>query len=129
MRVLLTGASGFIGSRVLARLAAQGISTVVFLRSTSSRSLMGMGLGEVDVREGSLGDAGSLVGAMEGVTHVIHCAGKTKVLRESEFEEVNVGGTRRLLEVARGAGLMRIVNLSSLDAVGHARSSRPEIEG
>lgn len=70
-----------------------------------------------------------MVGAMEGVTHVIHCAGKTKVLRESEFEEVNVGGTRRLLEVARGAGVRRIVHLSSLAAVGPARSDRPAMEG
>jgi nucleoside-diphosphate-sugar epimerase len=129
LRVLLTGASGFIGSRVLARLVARGISTVVLVRSTSSRSLMGEGLGCVDVREGSLGDAASLAVAMEGVTHVIHCAGKTKVLRESEFEEVNVGGTRKLLGAAIGAGVSRIVHLSSLAAVGPARSDRPAMEG
>jgi len=127
LKVLLTGASGFIGSRILARLVDKGIPSVVLLRSTSSKELIRDETSRVETRLGTFGDRASLATALEGVSHVIHCAGKTKALRVSEFDEVNVAGTRNLVE---GIGLLRgqvqrLVHLSSLAACGPAVAEAP----
>jgi nucleoside-diphosphate-sugar epimerase len=130
LKVLLTGASGFIGSRILARLVLEGIPAAALLRSTSSKDLIRTEAGRVDIRVGALNDRSSLAGALEGVSHVIHCAGKTKALRISEFEEVNVQGTRNLVEAigTLGGQIQRLVHLSSLAACGPAVAEAPARE-
>jgi len=84
----------------------------------------------VETRLGALGDRISLTTALEGVSHVIHCAGKTKALRVSEFDEVNVEGTRNLVEaIAASRGeVERLVHLSSLAACGPAVTAAPARE-
>jgi nucleoside-diphosphate-sugar epimerase len=127
---MLTGASGFIGSRILARLGDEGIPSVVLLRSKSSKDLIRTEVHRVETRTGTLMDRSSLRAALEGVSHVIHCAGKTKALRVSEFDEVNVEGTRNLVEAigASRGGVHRLVHLSSLAACGPALAATPARE-
>ena len=81
MKVLLTGASGFVGSHILDSLRARGIATAVLLRPTSNRRFIEAHLSRLDLRTGSIGDPESLDAAMRDVTHVMHCAGCTKALR------------------------------------------------
>ena len=85
MKVLLTGASGFVGSHVLDRLRAQGIATAVLLRPASNQRFINAHLPQLDVRNGSLSDPQSLGTALRDITHVIHCAGCVKALQVSEF--------------------------------------------
>jgi nucleoside-diphosphate-sugar epimerase len=130
MRVLLTGANGFVGSHVLDQLVAQRIPVVALLRATSDRSFIATQLGNVDVRSGGFDDPASLDAALAGVTHVIHCAGATKALNRAGFFNVNQVGTRRLVEaVNRTSGsVRRFVHVSSLAAAGPATADRPKTE-
>jgi nucleoside-diphosphate-sugar epimerase len=125
MKVLLTGANGFVGSHILDSLCARGIATAVLLRPTSNKRFIENHLPHVEVRTGSIGDLQSLGAAMHDVTHVIHCAGCTKALRASGFDEVNHLGTRQVVQAInqRPERIQRLVHLSSLAA------GRPALPG
>ena len=125
MKVLLTGANGFVGSHILDSLCAQGIATAVLLRPASNRRFIEIHLPQVEVRNGSIGDLASLGAAMQDVTHVIHCAGCTKALRAQDFHEVNHHGTHNVVAAAnqRSEQIKRFVHISSLAA------GRPALPG
>ncbi len=122
MKILLTGASGFVGSHILDSLRGRGLATVLLLRPTSNRQFIASHLPDVEVRPGSIGDPESLRQAMAGITHVIHCAGATKAGRVAEFYEVNQGGTRNVVSAvnAQAGQVQRLVHISSLAAAGPA---------
>ncbi len=128
MKILLTGASGFVGSHILDALRSRGLETVILLRPTSNQSLIAAHLPGVEIRTGGINDPGSLRTAMAGITHVIHCAGATKAYRLSEFYDVNQIGTRNVVEAANAAGVRRIVHISSLAAAGPATPDQPARE-
>lgn len=130
MRVLLTGASGFVGSQVLDRLLARQIPVVVLLRPSGQRAFIAEQLPRIDVRLGGLDEPAALDAALDGVTHVIHCAGATKALDREGFFAVNQHGTRNLVAaVNRQRGqIQRLVHISSLAAAGPATSDRPKSE-
>ncbi|MCD6339666.1 MAG: NAD-dependent epimerase/dehydratase family protein [Verrucomicrobia bacterium] len=126
MRTLLTGATGFVGSHVLDRLAQEGASVRILIRAVSSTRWIAPHLGSVEVVQGSLDDPRSLDRAVAGdVDCVIHCAGAIKALRPEELDRVNRDGTRRLVEAAnrRGGRIRRFLYLSSLAA---GRPGTPE---
>lgn len=127
MKVLLTGANGFVGSHVLDRLRAEGIATAALLRPNSQRHFIAAHLPQVEARLGSLNDPASLRSALADVTHVIHCAGCTKALRNETFDEVNQRGTRHLVEAinAQPGRVQRLVHVSSLAAAGPAGPDQP----
>jgi nucleoside-diphosphate-sugar epimerase len=120
MKVLLTGATGFVGSHILDSLCARGIDTTLLLRQSSNRRFIEPHLQRVGLRLGSIADTESLCRAVEGVTHVIHCAGLTRAQRFSEFYEANQIGTRNVVEAVdrQSGGVQRVVYISSLAAVG-----------
>jgi nucleoside-diphosphate-sugar epimerase len=131
LKVLLTGASGFVGSHILDSLRAGAIPAAILLRATSSRHFIKQHLNDVEVRLGSINDPGSLTQALAGVTHVIHCAGCTKARRVSEFFEINQAGTRNLLDAlkAQPGRVQKFVHISSLAAAGPAMPGAPAREG
>lgn len=130
MKVLLTGANGFVGSHVLDRLRARRLPTVLLLRPTSDRSFIAGQIPEVEVRTGGIDQPASLDAALEGVTHVIHCAGATKALNTDGFFAVNQLGTRNLVEAVnrRGGQIQRLVLISSLAAAGPGTTEHPRQE-
>jgi len=130
MRVLLTGANGFVGSHVLDELRRNQIPVVALLRPTSNRSFIADQATHIEVRTGGIDDPGSLDSALEGVTHVIHCAGATKALTATGFFAVNHLGTRNVVAAVkrRGTQIQRFVHISSLAAAGPATSERPKSE-
>ncbi|MEK7686258.1 MAG: NAD(P)-dependent oxidoreductase [Verrucomicrobiota bacterium] len=130
MKVLLTGATGFVGSHILDRLRAQGIATAVLLRPTSSKAFIAEHLPQVSVRFGSITDPESIHAALQDATHVIHCAGCTKAVRVSEFYAVNHQGTRHLVAAIQRQGnrIQRLVHISSLAASRPARADAPARE-
>jgi len=130
MKVLLTGANGFVGSHILERLCARGLDVVILLRPASSRQFLEPNLERVEVRLGSLGDDASLREALRGVTHVIHAAGCTKALRTREFYAVNQAGTRALVQAIadQGGRVQRLIHISSQAALGPAGADRPARE-
>ncbi len=100
MKLFLTGASGFVGSHVLDSLVASGHDVSILLQRTSNTRFISPRLPAVTVHYGSLGDLAILKTAMSGADAVIHCAGKTKALRSSDFYEANQAGTRNVATAA-----------------------------
>ena len=118
MKVLLTGATGFLGRHVARRLAGRGHELRVLARPTSR--LDGLPDG-VELASGDVTDEASLVRAAEGCQAVLHLAALVKVWvpDPERFEAVNVGGVRHVLDAARQAGA-RLVYTSSFIALGPA---------
>jgi nucleoside-diphosphate-sugar epimerase len=114
--VLVTGASGFLGRAVARALVARGEDVRTLQRRPS-------GVAGVKDVAGSVTDPAAVARAVDGVTAVVHLAAKVSLAgRPEEFEAVNVGGTRILLDAARRAGVERFVHVSS-PSVAHAGSS------
>jgi len=127
MLVLVTGASGFVGSHVVESLLKRGILTAVLLRPTSRRDFIKHVLHQLEVRIGALDDPESLIQALYGVTHVIHCAGLTKACSPEEFINTNHVGTRNLVSAVNKYSnqVCRFVLVSSLAAVGPSAPGKP----
>jgi nucleoside-diphosphate-sugar epimerase len=124
LKVLLTGASGFVGSHILDRLRESQIPTAILFRRTTNRRFLEKNLGWAETREGSLSDLDSLRKALQDATHVIHCAGATKAAKPSGFYEVNQGGTRNLV-TALPQTVQRFIHISSLAAAGPSNPASP----
>ncbi len=130
MRVLLTGANGFIGSHLLQGLLERGFEVSILLRRTSDTRFIDEELDRVRVTYGGLRSAESLREAVDGAEAVVHCAAKTKALRREEYYAVNAEGTRNLVEAcnASGAPLRRFVLVSSLSVSGPGTPADPARE-
>lgn len=126
MRVLVTGASGFLGSWIAEVLTKDKHQVRALVRKTSNTTFLEK-LGGVELVYGSVEDAPSVNNAMADVDAVVHSAGLVKARSVTEFQEVNVQGTVNLLDAAekRGAALKRFVHVSSLEACGPSRDGTP----
>jgi nucleoside-diphosphate-sugar epimerase len=119
LKILLTGATGFVGSHILDELLRRGLPTAVLLRAGSNTSLIQRHLSNVEARRGSFEDEGSLAEAVKGCTHVLHCAGCIKALKVEDFYRGNQLATRHLASAfCRGGGAGCFVLISSLAAAG-----------
>jgi nucleoside-diphosphate-sugar epimerase len=130
LKILLTGASGFVGSHILDSLRERGFPTALLLRPDSNRRFLTRHLPEVEVRPGAITDAESLRRAMDGITHVIHCAGATRAVRTADFYKVNQIGTRNVVAAVneQKGQVQRLVHISSLAAAGPALREKPAKE-
>jgi 2-alkyl-3-oxoalkanoate reductase len=119
MSILITGATGFLGSHVAEQLSQSGRAVRALVRSTSDTRFL-RSLAHVELVEGAIDDAESLKRAAAGATAIVHVAGLVKARSSEEFMRVNAGGTERLLEAALTANgaLKRFVLVSSLAAGG-----------
>lgn len=111
MIVLVTGASGFLGSWVVRALCAAGYSPRALVRRRNWQGPTG-----AQVVIGDVLDKKSVEQAMEGIDAVIHAAGNVGVVG-SEIFDVNVEGTRIVLEAALARGV-RVVHTSTIGTLG-----------
>ena len=126
--VLVTGATGFVGSALCVELARRGHEVHALARATSDRSVLDGSL--VRWRHGDLVDAESIERAVRHVCDrsssapwIVH-AGAVISYRTRDRalqQRVNVGGTRHVLEACRRHPIGRLLHVSSVVAVGHAR--------
>ena len=131
-RVLVTGANGFVGQTVCPVLSEAGYTVRAAVRS--SDKLPGRSFeGEV-VTVGDIGSDTRWEPALEGISAVVHLAGRVHVLRETfqdplaEFHKINVLGTERLVRMAAEEGVQRLIYVSSIGVNGRTTGSHPFTE-
>jgi dihydroflavonol-4-reductase len=118
MKVLVTGATGFVGAAVARAVAATGADVRVLVRQDSELgNLDGLPVEHV---HGDLRNPASLRHALAGCRQLYHVAAHYALWAKdpSIFYDINVTGTRLLMEAARNAGLERIVYTSTIGAIG-----------
>lgn len=113
--ILVTGAAGFAGSHIIARLVEQGARPRALVRSSSQAARLPMA--GVEIVAGDTTEPASLGAAVAGVETIIHCAFITADRKQGpgvNYYATNVVGTRNLLAAARKAGVARMIELGGL---------------
>ncbi len=127
MKVLLTGATGFVGSAVLRKLVSSHEVRALVRADSSRKNLAGF---SVQTVEGDLRDMHSLEKAVQGCSVVFHVAADYRlwVHRPGDLYEVNVSGSRNLVTAAAKARVERMVYTSSVAVLGLNRDGSPADE-
>lgn len=123
-KLLVTGANGFLGARIVAAALRAGEQVRAFTRPGRAEHCAG-----AEIFSGDLSDENSLWAAMDGVDRVIHSAARVATTGSwEEFAEANVRGTRRVIQAARAAGVTSIVHISSLSVYAVDRDGITVVE-
>jgi len=123
--VLVTGATGAVGPRVVDALRTAGYRVRVLALDAPKQ---GTWTPEVDFRTGDITREADIRGAMEGCQGCIHLAALLHVVNPSpelraKYEAINVGGTKLVVAAALAAGVERVVFFSTIAVYGYAHSS------
>lgn len=127
-RVLVTGATGFVGSAVTRAFVRAGYRVRVLARTESKRdNLTGI---DVESVRGDLCEPDSLRAALAGCDGLVHTAADYRLFvpDPAPLYAVNVGGTRALMEAALASGCRRVVHCSSVAVLGHRAKGAPADE-
>ena len=126
-RILVTGASGFIGSFIVEEALRRGFETWAAVRKSSSRKYLTDG--RIRFIELNLDDPDDLKDKLSGrdFSYVVHAAGATKCLHADDFFRINTVGTRNLAAAVTATcpNLERFVFISSLSVCGPVREKQP----
>ena len=127
MKILITGASGFIGSFIVEEALKRGFETWAAFRKSSSKEW----LQDERIRfiELNLSSKAQLVEQLRGqdFDYVVHAAGVTKCLNKADFHRINTEGTKNLVEalIEVEMPLKRFVFVSSLSIFGAIKEQQP----
>jgi len=114
-RVLVLGATGFVGRSVCARLAGAGTAVRALTRDRLKSRPLHV-IPSLEVVEGSPHDDGDLARALDGMDAVVNLVGILHQSRRESFEKVHAQLPARLARACRAAGVLRIVHVSALHA-------------
>lgn len=121
MKILATGATGFVGSVLIPELVGRyGEESISVFALPDDPVPTTWRRARVRAFEGDIRDAAAVRSAIRGHSHVIHLAGFISYWRgdAGRLEEVNVAGTRHVVEACLETGIRRLVHISSVGAVG-----------
>lgn len=127
--VLVTGATGFVGSYLLRLLLEKGYKVRALRRPSSNMALVESIADRIDWAIADVNDLGALEDAFEGVTHVCHCAAVVSFHPKdsTKMQKVNVEGTKNIVNLCLDFGVKRLVHVSSIAALGRA-PNRPHLD-
>jgi uncharacterized protein YbjT (DUF2867 family) len=117
--ILLTGATGTVGTALLRRLTAEGRPVRALVRD---QRRLGDQRVRVQIALGELADPPSFRNALRGVDTVVHLAASIRDQPRGSIEELNALATLRLLRAAERAGVERFVFFSAMNATHHSRT-------
>ena len=127
MKILITGASGFIGSFIVEEALRRGMETWAAMRKSSSRQFLQDE--RINFIELDLNDPQQLEKQLKGkdFDYVVHAAGVTKCLDQQDFFRINTTGTKNLVRtlIKVGTPLKKFVYISSLSVFGAIREHQP----
>lgn len=127
MKILITGASGFIGSFIVEEALKRGLDTWAAIRKSSSREWLQDE--RIHFIELNLSSKTQLVEQLrdQNFDYVVHAAGVTKCLNKADFHRINTEGTKNLAEALLEVGmpLKRFVFVSSLSIFGAIKEQQP----
>lgn len=120
MKILVTGATGFVGSHVVKKLLKEGHGVRILRRQKSSTQLLA-GL-PVETAIGDVTDRSSVLNAVNGCEIVFHVAGLVSFWAGNEKlqKKINVDGTRNVVEACLQYKVRRLIHTSSIAALGYA---------
>ncbi|MCA9887436.1 MAG: NAD-dependent epimerase/dehydratase family protein [Anaerolineae bacterium] len=124
MRALVTGGTGFVGSHIVRELNEQGHEVTVLHRTTSKLDALA-GL-DYESAIGDVTDLDAMRKAFQGMDWVFHVAAVADYWRANKQHmfDVNIEGTRKVLQAARETGVRRVIFTSSVAAIGVRGSGR-----
>jgi nucleoside-diphosphate-sugar epimerase len=121
MPTFLTGATGLIGQRLTQDLAESGHQVKALVRSPQKAERLGLNHPNITLIQGDLDDKELLKREMAGCQQVYHLAALAGVwAKPGVFQQVNVVGTRNVMEAAREAGVEKVVKTSTAGVIGPA---------
>ena len=127
MKILITGASGFIGSFIVEEALKRGFETWAAVRKSSSKAYLQDE--RINFIELNLSSKEQLVEQLKGkgFDYVVHAAGVTKCLNKQDFSRINTQGTKNLVDALMEVGmpLKRLVFISSLSIFGAIKEQQP----
>lgn len=117
LKVLVTGASGFVGGWLVRRLREENVQVVALRRKSSSNTDE---LEGVETAWGDITDSASVLAAAKGVDSVFHLAGHVGYSKAERalMDKINVEGTRNVIAACRANNVRRLLHMSSVVAVG-----------
>ncbi|MEO7217797.1 MAG: complex I NDUFA9 subunit family protein [Gemmatimonadaceae bacterium] len=119
-RVVVTGASGFVGSHACRALAATGWQVLALVRN-AGKAAERLGHMPVDIRVGDLLDPAYVRSSIDGASAVVHLAAVAIERDGDTYKSVNVGTTRAIIDAALAAGVARFVYMSQNGADSASR--------
>ncbi|MFB3895533.1 MAG: complex I NDUFA9 subunit family protein [bacterium] len=118
--ILVTGATGFVGSHLVPRLVEAGNPVRAYVRRNANlQQLVQLG---VDIVYGTVSDRAALKEAMAGIDTVIHLVAVIVETKTASFTQINHYGTKNVAELAEEFGVHRLIHISALGA-----SSNPQL--
>ncbi|MGC8834566.1 MAG: SDR family oxidoreductase, partial [Armatimonadota bacterium] len=121
-KILVTGASGFIGKHLVEHLLRRGFDVRCLVRRQVHLPTPEGATGRLETALGDINDPPSLTEALSGVHTVVHLVGIIRETPGATFQRIHVDGTRNLLIAAARAEAKRFFYMSGLGARPNARS-------
>lgn len=127
MKILVTGATGFVGAEIVKQLIAENKSVRALKRASSNTHLLKDYEGQFEWVNGDVNDIPSLEKAFEGITHVYHSAAMISFDPAQKYKmyKVNIEGTANMVNVALAKGIEKFLQVSSVSAFGRYDIKHP----